>query len=181
LEASVGSSVTSSIGGSYLNPGATSPATGGTIDIVLGAQWGDEGKGKLVDLLSHRYDVCARVAGGSNAGHTIVVEGVKHKFHLLPSGVLNAHAQCIIGNGVVVHIPSFLNELDTLTETGAVEWKNRVFVSDRAHLVLDFHQDVDGFQETKLEQDRDHQEGDRTRVRKQNQSQWAPCGRLERL
>jgi adenylosuccinate synthase len=121
----------------------------GTIDVVLGAQWGDEGKGKLVDLLSQRYDVCARVAGGSNAGHTIVVQGVKHKFHLLPSGVLNQHATCVIGNGVVVHLPSFLNELDNLTASG-VDWAGRVLVSDRAHLVMDFHQDVDGVQETHL-------------------------------
>lgn len=118
----------------------------GKIDIVLGAQWGDEGKGKLVDLLSQRYDVCARVAGGSNAGHTIVVDNVKYKFHLLPSGILNPNAVCVIGNGVVVHIPSFLNELDSLN----VDYKDRVFISDRAHLVLDLHQQVDGMQETTL-------------------------------
>lgn len=119
------------------------------IDVVLGAQWGDEGKGKLVDILSQDYDVCARVAGGSNAGHTIVVEGKKYKFHLLPSGVLNPKAACVVGNGVVVHLPSFLNELDSLTETG-VDYKGRVFLSDRAHLVFDFHQEVDGRQEDKL-------------------------------
>jgi adenylosuccinate synthase len=119
------------------------------IDVVLGAQWGDEGKGKLVDLLSQQYDVCARVAGGSNAGHTIVVEGVKYKFHLLPSGVLNPTALCIIGNGVVVHLPSFLQELDMLEQQG-VKYEGRVFISDRAHLVLDFHQDVDGAQELQL-------------------------------
>uniref|UniRef100_A0A7S3PDE3 Adenylosuccinate synthetase n=1 Tax=Amphora coffeiformis TaxID=265554 RepID=A0A7S3PDE3_9STRA len=119
------------------------------IDIVLGAQWGDEGKGKLVDLLSQDYDVCARVAGGSNAGHTIVVEGKKYKFHLLPSGVLNKKASCVIGNGVVVHIPSFLNELDTLSKSD-IDYDGRVFISDRAHLVFDFHQEVDGRQEDKL-------------------------------
>ena len=119
------------------------------IDIVLGAQWGDEGKGKLVDMLSQDYDVCARVAGGSNAGHTIVVQGKKYKFHLLPSGVLNPKATCVIGNGVVVHIPSFLNELDSLTASG-VDYQDRVFISDRAHLVFDFHQEVDGRQEDKL-------------------------------
>ncbi|KAL7558888.1 hypothetical protein ACA910_019424 [Epithemia clementina (nom. ined.)] len=119
------------------------------IDIVLGAQWGDEGKGKLVDMLSQNYDVCARVAGGSNAGHTIVVEGKKYKFHLLPSGVLNPKATCVIGNGVVVHVPSFLNELDSLSESG-VDYEGRVFLSDRAHMVFDFHQEVDGRQEDKL-------------------------------
>jgi adenylosuccinate synthase len=128
--------------------GNTGNATQG-IDIVLGAQWGDEGKGKLVDLLSQDYDVCARVAGGSNAGHTIVVEGKKYKFHLLPSGILNPNAVCVIGNGVVVHLPSFLNELDAL-ELSGVECGGRVKISDRAHIVFDFHQDVDGTQEAGL-------------------------------
>eukprot|EP00980_Cylindrotheca_fusiformis_P005621 scaffold1184_cov132-Cylindrotheca_fusiformis.AAC.42 len=119
------------------------------IDIVLGAQWGDEGKGKLVDMLSQEYDVCARVAGGSNAGHTIVADGVKYKFHLMPSGILNRDATCIIGNGVVVHLPSFLAELDALESQG-VDCKDRVFLSDRAHLVFDFHQAVDGVLELSL-------------------------------
>ena len=119
------------------------------IDIVLGAQWGDEGKGKLVDLLSQQYDVCARVAGGSNAGHTIVVDGRKYKFHLLPSGVLHPAGTCVIGNGVVVHLPSFLSELDRLQQQG-VEYAGRVFLSDRAHLVLDVHQTVDGMSEDRL-------------------------------
>jgi adenylosuccinate synthase len=119
------------------------------IDIVLGAQWGDEGKGKLVDLLSQDYDVCARVAGGSNAGHTIVVEGKKYKFHLLPSGILNPNAVCVIGNGVVVHLPSFLNELEALQLSG-VACEGRVKISDRAHIVFDFHQEVDGTQEAGL-------------------------------
>mmetsp|Transcript_18779 Transcript_18779/g.26982 ORF Transcript_18779/g.26982 Transcript_18779/m.26982 type:complete len:505 (+) Transcript_18779:28-1542(+) len=124
------------------------PSSGKGIDVVLGAQWGDEGKGKLVDMLSQEYDVCARVAGGSNAGHTIVVGDKKYKFHLLPSGILNQHADCVIGNGVVVHIPSFLNELDALPED--IDWKGRVHISDRAHLVFDFHQEVDGKNEARL-------------------------------
>ena len=95
------------------------------------------------------YDVCARVAGGSNAGHTIVVDGVKYKFHLLPSGVLNKAASCVIGNGVVVHLPSFLKELEGLEASG-IDYKGRVFLSDRAHLVFDFHQEVDGALEMKL-------------------------------
>lgn len=121
----------------------------GNIDIVLGAQWGDEGKGKLVDLLGGTYDICARVAGGSNAGHTIVLDNVKYKFHLLPSGILNPRTTCIIGNGVVVHIPSLINELDDITAKG-VDITNRVFISDRAHIVFDLHQQVDGMQETTL-------------------------------
>lgn len=119
------------------------------IDIVLGAQWGDEGKGKLVDLLSQDYDVCARVAGGSNAGHTIVVNDIKYKFHLLPSGILNRDAVCVIGNGVVVHLPSFLNELDNL-KTKGIDYEGRIVISDRAHLVFDFHQEVDGRLEARL-------------------------------
>ena len=121
----------------------------GLIDVVLGSQWGDEGKGKLVDALSQEYDLCARVAGGSNAGHTIVVDNVKYKFHLLPSGILNRSATCIIGNGVVVHLPSFLSELKSLEASG-VEYEGRVFLSDRAHLVFDFHQAVDGRNEKSL-------------------------------
>lgn len=127
----------------------TKSNTGAGIDIVLGGQWGDEGKGKLVDILSQEYDVCARVAGGSNAGHTIVVDGVKYKFHLLPSGVLNKDATCVIGNGVVIHLPSFLNELDNLESMG-IDYKGRVLISDRAHMVFDFHQSVDGMAESKL-------------------------------
>ncbi|KAL3778754.1 hypothetical protein ACHAWO_011408 [Cyclotella atomus] len=119
------------------------------IDVVLGSQWGDEGKGKLVDILSQEYDVCARVAGGSNAGHTIVVEGKKYKFHLLPSGVLNEKATCVLGNGVVIHLPSFLNELDGLKHQG-IDAENRILLSDRAHLVFDFHQEVDGISEHRL-------------------------------
>ncbi|CAB9525807.1 Adenylosuccinate synthetase [Seminavis robusta] len=130
-------------------PSTAVAGSGKGIDIVLGAQWGDEGKGKLVDILSQEYDVCARVAGGSNAGHTIVVDGVKYKFHLLPSGILNDKALCIVGNGVVVHLPSFLNELDSLGGNG-ISYNGRVFVSDRAHLVFDFHQAVDGKQEDRL-------------------------------
>lgn len=116
------------------------------VDVVLGAQWGDEGKGKLVDMLSQSYDVIVRVAGGANAGHTIVVDGKKYKFHLIPSGVLNPTAVCVIGNGVVVHLPSFLAELRTLKASG-VEYTNRMLISDRAHLVFDFHQQIDGLNE----------------------------------
>ncbi|OQR86053.1 adenylosuccinate synthetase [Thraustotheca clavata] len=118
------------------------------VDVVLGAQWGDEGKGKLVDMLSQEYDVIARVAGGANAGHTIVCNGKKYKFHLVPSGVLNENAVCVIGNGVVVHLPALLNELKILKEAG-VDCEGRVLISDRAHMVLDLHQEVDGLMENR--------------------------------
>jgi adenylosuccinate synthase len=119
---------------------------GGRADVVLGAQWGDEGKGKLVDMLSGKYDICARVAGGSNAGHTIIVEGKKYAFHLVPSGILNERTTCVIGNGVVVHVPSLLKELDSLTAAG-INWAGRILISNRAHLVFDFHQELDGAME----------------------------------
>mmetsp|Transcript_8732 Transcript_8732/g.19203 ORF Transcript_8732/g.19203 Transcript_8732/m.19203 type:complete len:517 (-) Transcript_8732:57-1607(-) len=119
------------------------------IDVVLGSQWGDEGKGKLVDILSQRYDVCCRVAGGSNAGHTIVdPAGKKYKLHLVPSGILNPEAVCVIGNGVVIHLPSFLGEIEGLDAAGVKNVAKRIRISDRAHLVFDFHMSIDGVQET---------------------------------
>ena len=124
-------------------------APGGRVDVVLGAQWGDEGKGKLVDILSFDYDICARVAGGSNAGHTIVADGKKYKFHLVPSGILNKNGKCIIGNGVVVHLRGLMEELKMLEEAG-VDYSGRLFISDRAHIVFDFHQEIDGLNEKQL-------------------------------
>eukprot|EP01117_Protostelium_nocturnum_P001116 TRINITY_DN11438_c0_g1_i1.p1 TRINITY_DN11438_c0_g1~~TRINITY_DN11438_c0_g1_i1.p1 ORF type:complete len:433 (-),score=185.98 TRINITY_DN11438_c0_g1_i1:78-1376(-) len=117
--------------------------------VVLGSQWGDEGKGKIVDSLSSVYDVCGRFNGGSNAGHTIVVEGVKFAFHLLPSGILNPRNECIIGNGCVIHFPTLLKELEALQKQN-VDYQKRLFISDRAHIVFDFHQKIDGLSETSL-------------------------------
>jgi len=123
--------------------------------VVLGAQWGDEGKGKLVDILSADFDVCARCAGGNNAGHTIVAPVGPEKitktfaFHLLPSGLINPKCVGLIGSGVVVHVPSFFEELDALQSQG-LDCSNRLFVSDRAQLVFDFHQIVDGLKEVEL-------------------------------
>ncbi|RGB30681.1 adenylosuccinate synthase [Rhizophagus diaphanus] len=119
------------------------------VTVVLGSQWGDEGKGKLVDILAQEADVCARFAGGNNAGHTIVVNGTKFAFHLLPSGLVNPKCISIIGSGVVVHLPSFFSELEQLEAKG-LNVKDRVFISDRAHLVFDFHQIVDGLKEKEL-------------------------------
>jgi len=125
------------------------------VTAVLGAQWGDEGKGKLVDILSADVDICARFAGGNNAGHTIIVpvgpDRVKttFAFHLLPSGLINPAVTGIIGPGVVVHLPSFFQEFDTLREKG-LDCTGRLFISDRTHLVFDFHQIVDGLKEVEL-------------------------------
>lgn len=139
----------------------------GRVDAIIGSQWGDEGKGKLTDILSGQYDICARVAGGSNAGHTIVVDvsslshslsrslthslkqGKKYKFHLIPSAILNPNVTCVIGNGVVVHLRGLLNELAEL-RANKIEYKNRLFISDRAHIVFDFHQAMDGYNEKSL-------------------------------
>jgi adenylosuccinate synthase len=121
----------------------------GAIDVVLGAQWGDEGKGKLVDILAADYDICARVAGGSNAGHTIVVGGKKYKFHLVPSCILNKQSHCVVGHGVVVHLRGLLQELRSLDAAG-VDYTGRLHLSDRAHIVFDFHQQVDGINEARL-------------------------------
>ncbi len=117
--------------------------------VVLGAQWGDEGKGKLVDILCDDVDVCARCQGGNNAGHTIVVDGTKYDFHMLPSGLINPKCQNLIGSGVVIHIPSFFSELQNIVDKG-VNVDNRLFISDRAHLVFDFHQITDKLRENEL-------------------------------
>ncbi|KAJ3762027.1 Adenylosuccinate synthetase [Lentinula raphanica] len=123
--------------------------------VVLGAQWGDEGKGKLVDILSADFDICARCAGGNNAGHTIVVpigpEQVEKTFafHLLPSGLVNPRCTGLLGSGLVVHLPSFFQELDALQNQG-LDCSKRLFISDRAQLVFDFHQIVDGLKEVEL-------------------------------
>ncbi|KAI4341305.1 hypothetical protein MLD38_026041 [Melastoma candidum] len=117
---------------------------------VLGSQWGDEGKGKLVDILAQHFDIVARCQGGANAGHTIYnAEGKKFALHLVPSGILNEETLCLIGNGVVVHLPGLFKEIDGL-EANGVSCTGRILVSDRAHLLFDFHQVVDGLREAEL-------------------------------
>ncbi|KAF9926787.1 hypothetical protein FBU30_003698 [Linnemannia zychae] len=119
------------------------------VTVVLGAQWGDEGKGKLSDVLSQEADVCARCQGGNNAGHTIVVGDTKYDFHMLPSGLVNENCTSVVGTGVVVHVPSFFQELANLEKKG-LDCTGRLFVSDRAHLVFDVHQIIDGLKELEL-------------------------------
>jgi adenylosuccinate synthase len=118
-------------------------------NVVLGSQWGDEGKGKLVDILCEDIDVCARCAGGNNAGHTIVVDGLKYDFHMLPSGLVNPKCLNLVGNGVVIHVPSLFEELENLEKKG-LHCSDRLFISSRAHLVFDFHQRVDKLREGEL-------------------------------
>lgn len=119
------------------------------IDVVLGAQFGDEGKGKAVDILAADVDVCARAQGGNNAGHTIVANGIKYDFHLLPLGLVNPNCQNLIGNGVVVHVPSFFEELKALEQKG-LDCRDRLFLSLRAHLTFDFHKRTDLLKEQEL-------------------------------
>lgn len=108
------------------------------VDLIVGVQWGDEGKGKIVDMMAQNYDVVCRYQGGHNAGHTIVVDGKKLALHLIPSGILNKKAINIIGNGVVVSPEAILKEMKQFDEI-----KNRLFISDKAHMVLGFHAEID--------------------------------------
>ncbi len=109
---------------------------------VLGAQWGDEGKGKIVDLLTPRFDLVARYQGGHNAGHTVYVNGTKFVLRLIPSGILHSGITCVIGNGVVVDPVALFGEIDELVRHG-IDVDGRLLVSDKAHLILPYHRDLD--------------------------------------
>ena len=115
----------------------------GPVCAVIGAQWGDEGKGKAIDMLAEHFDAVARACGGANAGHTIVVGGTKHVFRLLPSGCLHPHAQVYLGSGMVIHLPTLLEEIALLTSAG-IEILPRLHIAANAHIVFDFHKDIDG-------------------------------------
>lgn len=117
---------------------------------MLGAQWGDEGKGKLVDVLCPQQRLVCRAQGGNNAGHTIVANGKTYDFHILPSGLLNKECNSLIGSGCVVHIPGLLKELTDLEAKDLPNARERLFISDRAHVVLDLHQKLDGLEEAEL-------------------------------
>ena len=109
---------------------------------VLGAQWGDEGKGKIVDLLTPRFSIVARYQGGHNAGHTVFAGGRKFVLHLIPSGILHNGITCVIGNGVVVDPHALFQEVDQLATFG-VNVTGRLLVSDKAHLILPYHRELD--------------------------------------
>ncbi len=113
--------------------------------VVVGTQWGDEGKGKVVDVLSEHADTIVRFQGGNNAGHTVIVNGEKFILHLLPSGVLHAHAKCIIGPGVVVDPFVLLKEIDVLKQKGMS--CEHICISDRAHIIMPYHIYQDELQE----------------------------------
>lgn len=120
------------------------------VAVVLGTQWGDEGKGKLVDILAQQYDIVARAQGGANAGHTIYDEaGNKYALHLVPSGILNPKTICVVGNGVVMHLPTFFKEIEGLKARG-IKVDGRLLISDRAHLLFDLHKEIDALREAEL-------------------------------
>ena len=116
------------------------------IDVLLGLQWGDEGKGKIVDYLSPRYDIIARFQGGPNAGHTLVLDGVKHVLHTVPSGIFRRGIVNLIGNGVVVDPTILVGELDSLAAAG-VDYRDRLLIARKAHLILPSHRLLDAASE----------------------------------
>jgi len=111
--------------------------------VIVGTQWGDEGKGKVVDLLASEADLVVRFQGGNNAGHTLVVEGEQTICHLIPSGILHEGKKCLIGNGVVVDPEVLLEEIDFLAERGVLMSPERLSLSERAHLIMPYHKAID--------------------------------------
>lgn len=119
--------------------------------VIVGTQWGDEGKGKIVDMLSQQSDVIVRFQGGNNAGHTISVQGKQTILHLIPSGILNPRAMCCIGNGVVLDPEVFLGEIDALNATGAAVSPERLAVSPKTHIIMPYHKLLDASRESARE------------------------------
>ena len=116
------------------------------VDVLLGLQWGDEGKGKIVDVLTSKYDIIARFQGGPNAGHTLEFDGIKHVLHTIPSGIFHRTAINVIGNGVVIDPIIFKNELEGLKNLN-VNFKEKLFISRKAHLILPSHKLLDAASE----------------------------------
>ncbi len=115
--------------------------------VILGSQWGDEGKGKFVDIFTDSFDVVVRYQGGHNAGHTVIIGDAKYVLHLIPSGILRPGKLCVIGNGLVVDPVALVAEIDLLRGQG-VEVDGRLYISDRAHLILPFHRVIEKIDET---------------------------------
>jgi adenylosuccinate synthase len=118
--------------------------------IIVGAQWGDEGKGKIVDFLTEKTDIVVRAQGGNNAGHTVIHDGKKYVLHLIPSGILWPEKNCVIGNGVVIDPVSLLEEFDKLDGQGILISPDNLVISNRAHLTLPYHRILDSFRESGL-------------------------------
>ncbi|MDH3322630.1 MAG: adenylosuccinate synthase [Flavobacteriaceae bacterium] len=117
------------------------------IDLLLGLQWGDEGKGKIVDVLTKNYDIIARFQGGPNAGHTLIFDGNKHVLHTIPSGIFHEKAINLVGNGVVIDPVIFKNELDNLAKYN-LDFKTKLLISRKAHVILPTHRLLDAASET---------------------------------
>ena len=113
-----------------------------TNTCVIGLQWGDEGKGKIIDILARDYDIIVRYQGGGNAGHTLVINDEKYVFHLIPSGILHPGKKCVIGNGIVIDPGLFLDEVAELSKRN-VNVNGNLFISDRAHVVFPYHKKLD--------------------------------------
>ena len=111
--------------------------------VVVGAQWGDEGKGKIVDLLTRYADLVVRFQGGNNAGHTIILKGEKFVFHLIPSGILYKNKKCIIGNGVVLDPGVLIDEIDAIKKRGYFKNDSQLMISEETHLILPYHRRID--------------------------------------
>ncbi|MCL2038815.1 MAG: adenylosuccinate synthase [Bacteroidetes bacterium] len=120
-----------------------------SVSIIVGAQWGDEGKGKIVDYLSEKADIVARYQGGANAGHTLVFNSKKYILHLIPSGILHKNIECVIGNGVVIDPIAFTEELNMLAEND-IDISNRLFISENANIVLPIYKKLDLMREKEL-------------------------------
>lgn len=117
------------------------------VSVLVGSQWGDEGKGKIVDLLSEKYDIVARYQGGANAGHTVEIGDKKYVLHLIPSGILREGVTCVIGNGVVIDPVALLDEI-ALIESHGIQVKGRLFISHNAHLIMPYHKLLDSIAES---------------------------------
>ncbi len=117
------------------------------VSVLVGSQWGDEGKGKIVDLLSNSYEIVVRYQGGANAGHTVEIGDKKYILHLIPSGILRENVICVIGNGVVIDPIALLDEIDFL-EKQNISVKGRLFISQNAHLIMPYHKLLDSISES---------------------------------
>src|ERR671938_1744083 len=117
---------------------------------IIGAQWGDEGKGKIVDLLAEQFEIVARYQGGHNAGHSVQVGNQSFVLHLLPSGIIHRGKTCVLGNGMVIDPKAFFEEADRLIGQGIEVTPERVLVSSRAHLILPYHRALDHTSEERL-------------------------------
>jgi adenylosuccinate synthase len=116
------------------------------VRVIVGAQWGDEGKGKIVDMLSEHVDIVARYQGGANAGHTVCIGDKTYVLHLIPSGIFHSHITCVIGNGVVIDPQALMSEIEQLQKAG-IDIKGRLLVSHNAHLIMPYHKMLDSMRE----------------------------------